>query len=351
MPTVSVVIPFYNRIGWLKEAVESVLAQTFRDYQVILVDDGSTEDTSLLREVLSDSRIICLHQANKGRSAARNTGIKAACGKYIAFLDADDLFLPAKLEKQVMLMEQNPHILFSHTSYLRMDSEGKYMEKMESGKFCGQVYPQILTGCPIATPTVMVRAEILREYCFEEDVHVGEDIILWSCIAQKSPVLGMEEPLSKIRIHGAAASNDAYAQLRGNRNVIDYAVRYDRTLPVFFRRQKLGALYVFVACLLQEQGRRWESTKCLVNGLIVWPLIIFGRRFFIALLTILNMYPLPRALLEPPLVRRGLILCRRYAFVAYFPVHLLLFNPREFRKRLKERMAKVWQVAGKNRAT
>lgn len=97
MSTVSVIIPFYNRVKWLREAVHSVFVQTYQDFEVILVDDGSSESLDELAE-LKDERIRYVRQQNKGPSAARNAGLDLAHGRYIAFLDADDIFWPMKLE-------------------------------------------------------------------------------------------------------------------------------------------------------------------------------------------------------------------------------------------------------------
>jgi glycosyltransferase involved in cell wall biosynthesis len=102
MPTVSVIIPTYNRANYICEAIDSILAQTYADYEIIVVDDGSTDGTrQALQRWIDDGTICYYYQENRGESAARNHGIRKARGQYIAFLDSDDLFLPTKFEKQV----------------------------------------------------------------------------------------------------------------------------------------------------------------------------------------------------------------------------------------------------------
>ena len=107
-PTVSIIIPTYNRVGYLSQAVDSVLAQTLVDWELIVVDDGSTDETSCYLESLADPRIVALGQMNQGESAARNAGIAHARGRYIAFLDDDDLFAPQKLELQAAFLCDHP---------------------------------------------------------------------------------------------------------------------------------------------------------------------------------------------------------------------------------------------------
>ncbi len=106
-PTVSVIIPTYNRANLVSRAIKSVLNQTYQDFEIIVVDDCSEDNTEEIVKSFNDSRIRYIkHKKNKGGSAARNTGIKRARGKYIAFLDDDDEWLPSKLEKQIMLFEK-----------------------------------------------------------------------------------------------------------------------------------------------------------------------------------------------------------------------------------------------------
>ncbi len=111
----------------------------------------------------SDKRVRYMFRKNRGCSNARNHGISLAQGRYIAFLDSADVFVPAKLEKQVSCMENNPGVLLSHTSYLRIDANGEYIKEVKSGTFSGKVYPNIMRWCPIATPTVMILREALGE--------------------------------------------------------------------------------------------------------------------------------------------------------------------------------------------
>ena len=128
MPAVSVIIPTYNRSGYLVQAVESVLNQTFGDLEVVVVDDGSTDDTARVLRSLNDPRVKPIHQANAGRSAARNRGFAESSGQYIVFLDDDDLFLPEKLERQAGFLLENPGAGLVASGFNYVDAEGQTIQ-------------------------------------------------------------------------------------------------------------------------------------------------------------------------------------------------------------------------------
>jgi glycosyltransferase involved in cell wall biosynthesis len=246
MPTVSVIIPTYNRASMVKEAIESVLEQSYQDFEIIVVDDGSTDNT---REIVSglSEKIIYLFQENHGVSSARNHGIQQARGKYIAFLDSDDLFLPEKLEKQVACMENNPEVILSHTSYQRIDIDGKYLKTVMSGTFSGYVYPKIIKRCTIATPTVLVRKTSTGpELKFQEEVFPGEDVILWIRLARESPILGIAEPLTQVRIHGNNVATDPCAQINGLKNIMEYTIKRQPSLSFLIRYKLLVYIHLVI---------------------------------------------------------------------------------------------------------
>jgi hypothetical protein len=273
MPTVSIIIPFFNRIEWLLEAVESVLAQTYGDWELIVVDDGSTEPFDLAR-LGSDPRITYLRQDNRGAAAARNAGIARARGEFIAFLDADDAFRPSKLEVQVAFMRAHPDTPLSHTSYTRVRSDGSFLEHVDSGGFAGSVYPRIVIYCPIATPTVMLRRASLGNLRFEERFRTGEDVMLWLRIARLGPIAGIREPLSLVRIHGSNAAEDPSVQLHANMEIVDYAMALDSGLDAAFRAQAHAVIYQSVATLHARRGARLRAAAWILRAI---PEIIRGH--------------------------------------------------------------------------
>ena len=221
---VSVIIPFYNRIGWTIEAIRSVQSQTHPNFEVILVDDGSTEDlTPIQQMIVEDSRIKYYRQSNAGPAVARNYGISLAEGEYVAFLDSDDFFHPEKLSAQLHYMEDG-QFLISHTSYQRVDLERNPLGAVSAGSFSGHVFPRIIASCPIAMPTVMVRTSLLRENRFPEHMHIGEDVCLWISLASKCELGALEPPLSSVRIGPSTAAFDSTKQCLGLVGIAHFAL-------------------------------------------------------------------------------------------------------------------------------
>ncbi len=219
LPLVSVIIPFYKGKSWLEESLESVFKQTYTNIEVVLVNDGSTEDIS---DILSKyaGKLKYIYQENKGAAVARNEGIKLAEGEFIAFLDADDIWFPQKLEVQISTMLQT-NSFWSHTSYLRFNSLG-VVGKVDVSNYCGDVFPICILSSPIATPTVVIKRVIFEEdfkIRFPEGIAYGEDTILWMLLSLKYKLTAIKEPLVKVRLRGTNASMVAYRQIEGRSSV------------------------------------------------------------------------------------------------------------------------------------
>lgn len=203
-PYVSIIIPTYNRAPLIGAAIASVLAQTFSDFEVIVVDDGSTDETEKAVRELPDSRIIYIKQERKGRSRARNTALCLAQGRYIAFLDSDDLYLPAKLALQVSYLDSHPHIGMIYTSAYCVDCSGKALNEKYIASVSGEIYKSIAFFRPvtITLPTVMVRREIFAEVGdFDENMHRFEDTDMWRRISKVAYIDALPEFTCKLRTH------------------------------------------------------------------------------------------------------------------------------------------------------
>jgi glycosyltransferase involved in cell wall biosynthesis len=195
-PDVSVVIPTYNRSASLRRALGSVYAQTLSPDEVIVVDDGSTDDTPAWVE--SDySGVKYLRQPHSGVSAARNRGIAAATGEWIAFLDSDDEWQPEKLERQMAALSEEPEYHLCHTNEVwirrgRRVNEGKRHEK--SG---GWIFQRCLQLCVVSPSAVVVRRALLEKLGgFDESFPVCEDYDLWLRLCSRHPVLFLGEALT-----------------------------------------------------------------------------------------------------------------------------------------------------------
>jgi glycosyltransferase involved in cell wall biosynthesis len=222
---ISVVIPFYNRIPLVLEAIRSVLAQTYQYFEILLIDDGSTDDPTPVVEMAStDPRIKYFRKAHAGVSAARNHGLDRATGDYIAFLDSDDMYVPQKLEKQLSFMKAKD-IYFSHTSYTRVSFEGEPVQVINTSEANGYIYPRILAACGISTSTVMARREIFEQHRFKEEIVMGEDVCLFIDIAYEHPIGGMSESLTNFRIGPTTAVFSKESQKIGYFNVLQHILQ------------------------------------------------------------------------------------------------------------------------------
>jgi glycosyltransferase involved in cell wall biosynthesis len=219
---VSIVIPFYNECDLACRALRSVLDQSQTAIEVIMVDDGSTENLSQIESLIDeDKRVRLLRQPNAGPGAARNRGMEAARGSYIAFLDADDIFLPIKIQRQLELMQQSGSVA-SHTSYyVRFPERGPELGLMDTGKFTGIVYPAIIENCPISTTTVMLhRTLVSTGFKFPENYRVGEDVLAYINLARTHVILGIPEPLSIMEWSTTSAAIDLEQSLLGLSNIV-----------------------------------------------------------------------------------------------------------------------------------
>jgi len=194
-PLVSVVLPTYNRWPMIAEAVESVLAQTFRDFELVVIDDGSTDNTTRLLSSC-DSRLRVLSQPHTGVAAARNAGVARSRGKYIAFLDSDDLWLPAKLAIQTDFMEQNSQMQICQTEEIWIRDGMRLNPKMRHRKPSGDIFQRSLELCLVSPSAVMMTKELFDlTGGFDESFPVCEDYDLWLRIAVGHPVYLIDSPL------------------------------------------------------------------------------------------------------------------------------------------------------------
>jgi glycosyltransferase involved in cell wall biosynthesis len=207
---VSVVIPTYNSAEYIEEALNSVFEQTFNEFEIIVIDDGSTDNTRTILDKYS-GRIKYFYQNNKGPAGARNHGIEEVTGKYIAFLDADDIWMPAKLEKQVALFRQREGLGMVTTGVCSFDDKGVFgfsTDKREK-LMQGDIARNIFLKSDIGTPTVMVPKIVFDKVgLFEENIRYGEDDNMWIRIASHYDVELIDEALVKVRNHPRRATRD-----------------------------------------------------------------------------------------------------------------------------------------------
>src|SRR3569833_3098304 len=180
-PLVSVVVATYNMGMYLPAAVASILAQTRQPVEVCIVDDGSEDDTPELMAVLArDRRVVAIRQVNGGQAKAKNRGIRAATGEFVAFLDADDLWMADKLERQLPLFERNRAVAVVYSEYDCMDSQDRPIAKTPTSMHRGRVSAPLLIENFVCFPSAVVRRDVLVQAGgFDESLRMGIDYGLW----------------------------------------------------------------------------------------------------------------------------------------------------------------------------
>ena len=191
---ISVIVPTYNRAQQLPRALDSILCQSCSPKEIIVVDDGSTDETSALM-TSEYPEIVFIQQQNTGVSSARNVGIKRASGDWIAFLDSDDEWLPEKLEIQMKALYKNPEIKICHTNEIWIRNGKRVNPKKKHEKFGGCIFQKCLPLCCISPSSVIIHKSIFKEIgLFDYSLPVCEDYDLWLRITARNPVLYIEEP-------------------------------------------------------------------------------------------------------------------------------------------------------------
>lgn len=227
-PAVSVILPTYNRLPYLRQAVDSVLAQTFSDWELIIADDGSDEQTRAYLascEPLPRVRVILLPRlGNPG--AVRNVALREARGDYIAFLDSDDLWMPLKLELQLAALQTSTDCQWSYTDHIRINHAGDSINSQRNpGRVlhAGHIFEHLMKlQVGVAMPTVMVRRQLLeRVGGFDEQQGLHEDHQMWLRLSLMSRICRLTEPLTCIRRHNEHFGSDGIASFQARRRALE----------------------------------------------------------------------------------------------------------------------------------
>jgi glycosyltransferase involved in cell wall biosynthesis len=239
IPRVSVVIPTYNHARWVGAAVRSVAAQRFRDLEIIVVDDGSTDDTA---RVVHDTGVPLryIRQSNRGLSGARNTGVDAAHGRLVGFLDADDLWLPDKLSLQVPVLDARAEAAIVYADAIFWDEPAGRARGTHAARHrhpSGRILAAVLHDNPISSPTPLVRrAALVQAGGFDESLRACEDWDMWIRIARRAEIHCIERPLAVYRLHGDNMHGDV-ARMKYHQHLVLRRALADPTLPPALRRR------------------------------------------------------------------------------------------------------------------
>ena len=200
MNLVSIIIPYFKKKDYILEAINSILNQTYQNFEVIIVyDDIDRSELSLIYDIQKlDSRIkVLVNKKNLGAGLSRNSGIKNSNGKYIAFLDADDLWKKEKLEKQISIMEKN-NFLITHTSYEILGNNKKFTKIMKARNLN---FKKLLKSCDVGLSTVIIKKDLFDQNIQFSNIKTKEDYILWLLLTKKGYILySLNESLSFWRV-------------------------------------------------------------------------------------------------------------------------------------------------------
>ncbi len=266
--SVAAIIITYNYGRFVGQAIESVLEQTLRPDEIIVVDDGSTDDTAEVVARYAHEGVRHIYKENGGQSSACNVGIKESASELIAFLDADDKWLPDKIERQVEHMRRHPEVGLITGSEWETDEAGRKVWLMERKLLdSASIYPRILVENYIGTPSlVMVRRECFDHVgIFDEKIRLAQDWDLWIRVARSYPIAVLGEPLILYRRHGASISAGSGAMWKryfSNRAFQRKHIRPVR--PALLRVKLLAAAQsmnlFYTAAALADTGTRRGTT-------------------------------------------------------------------------------------------
>jgi len=295
-PTVSVIIPTYNRAHLIGKAIKSILNQTFQDFEIIVIDDGSTDNTEETVKNFNNFKIRYIrHTNNRGVSVARNTGIRVSRGKYIALLDSDDEWLPEKLEKQIKTFKsESPEVGIVYSNVLHIDESGKNMHKLTNPKKVeGHIYEDLLGGNYVGTSsTLLIKKECFnRVGLFDDLLKAENDWDMWIRIAKYYRFALIKIPLVKYRFHSNRISNNPELKIIMARRIL---VKYANELKE--RRGTHSKHYFNIGNRFYNMGKMKEGQRYLLKAISLNPFCIryyicmfgslFGPKCFICFMNI-----------------------------------------------------------------
>ena len=292
LPLVSVVIPVRNGKDYIDEALDSVLAQHYDSLEILVIDDGSTDDDyDRLTAIHHSIRVI--HLEGRGVSFARNTGMRQAQGRYIAFLDADDIWFPGKLQAQIRYMEKHPDVGVIFGGFIKWttDESGKFPPSSRLSKDCslldkaspersGWLYHRLLMGLLVGMNTAVIRREVYEWLGgFREDMRIGEDYDFWLRASRITQMHALDGEVALYRIHSQSAMHKLDDENYLGRLLLGTAARYSlNNLDGSLLKEKLFRRRVAMTYFNHGYAHYWHGKTTVARHAFRHSLLYGGRR-------------------------------------------------------------------------
>ena len=284
---VSIVIPTYNRAGLLKRSINSVLNQTFENLEVIIIDDGSKDNTEEIVRGIKDTRIRYIKQKeNRGATAARNTGIKLAQGKYVAFQDSDDVWLPEKLEKQVKVIELAfPDVGVVYSGFWKIKKNNRIYVPFKRSKIrSGNIYNELVKRNFVSTQTILLKKECFKKSgLFDENLPRFQDWDLAIRLSKYYNFIFIEEPLVSVYYTEGSISDNWKSYVEAMEMIIeknyDCLLKNKIILSEYYFR--IGKMLCFSGESKKSREYSLKSIKLNFLNIFSWILLVisfFGNR-------------------------------------------------------------------------
>ncbi len=285
--TIAAVVPTYNYAHFLTFAVDSILRQTRPADEIIVVDDGSTDNT---REVIAGygDRVRYVYQPNAGLSAARNTGTREASSDWVAYLDSDDAWDPAKLQLQEQNLSQLPDALLSYTGKIHIDVSGTPVQSVPAPP-PDALWPLMRACNLLPASSVMARRDaVLRAGGFNEELRACEDWDMWVRLRLDGPITGLAEPLTLVRLTPASMSTNVQRMIDNMERIREGTLLKGLTgLSRDLWTRRIRSVQMFHAAVTAQEFDRAEGRKYLLNSLANWP-FWSPERYYALLLNLLG---------------------------------------------------------------
>lgn len=300
-PKVSVIIPLFNARQYVRGAIDSVLSQTYRNIEIIVVDDGSTDNPEIVLEKYSDRIKFIRLEENKGPSIARNIGIRTSTGEYLVFLDADDYVSTEKIEMEIEVLEKHPETGWVYESSLTFDEDGRVFRELPQ-KFLqpnedppqGKIFHRLILRNLMVVNAVMIKRGVLDVGTFDESLRGFEDWDLWLRVSAKYEVKYIDKALAFVRFHPDSSQRNVIRFWSDKLRVIDKISRLYPSLTDPYRNEIIKVLaeaYYYVGLGYYHKDEFRESASQFLKAIWAYP---FQRRVYFDLtLAILKFLRIP----------------------------------------------------------